>query len=128
MPQYLLDTDSVKYVFQAHPIMKRRIVSMRVGTMAISAITYGLLMQELDVSHGDPKKQLHRQIDGFLARVEVLAWDQAAADIYSKMAEVKLSWVQKLVASHALSLGAVLVTDDKLFKKVRNLRIENWII
>ena len=80
------------------------------------------------MSHGDPKKQLHRQIDGFLARVEVLAWDQASADIYSKMAEVKLSWVQKLVASHALSLGAVLVTDDKLFKKVRNLRIENWII
>ena len=128
MPHYLLDTDSVKYVFQAHPVIKRRIVSFSVGNMAISAMTYGLLMHELNKAQGEVKQQLDRQIRGFLARVEVLGWDQAAADVHVKLPEIGLSWVQQLVISHALSLDAVLVSDNRLFKQVRDLKIENWLI
>jgi len=31
-----------------------------------------------------------------------------------------------LIAGHALGVGAVLVTSDEAFSRVRGLKVENW--
>jgi predicted nucleic acid-binding protein len=31
-----------------------------------------------------------------------------------------------MIGAHALALGAVLVTNDQAFSRIRGLKIENW--
>jgi len=68
----------------------------------------------------------------FLRRVDVLAWDNGAADTYGAMrAELErlgktLGALDMMIGAHALSLGAVLVTNDRAFHSVPGLELEDW--
>ena len=68
----------------------------------------------------------------FLKRVDVLPWDHAAAERYGiTRAELvrrgkTLAPLDLLIAAHAMSAGAVLVTSDKAFGQVVDLIVEDW--
>jgi tRNA(fMet)-specific endonuclease VapC len=70
----------------------------------------------------------------FLRRVEVLPWDSTAADRYGFVrADIEkrgqtLAPLDLLIAAHALSIGAVLVTNDRVFHQVPHLDIEDWTV
>lgn len=70
----------------------------------------------------------------FLLRVEVLDWDRNAAAAYGDLradcerAGVSLSPVDMMIAAHAVSADAVLVTRDKAFGQVpAPLRTDPWL-
>ena len=70
----------------------------------------------------------------FLLPLEVAAFDYAAAEAYGRIraalesAGTPIGPLDTLIAGHAASLDAILVTDNVAeFSRVPGLRIENWL-
>jgi tRNA(fMet)-specific endonuclease VapC len=70
----------------------------------------------------------------FLLRVDVLPWESATAERYglarADMARCgkMLAPLDLLIAAHALSVNAVLVTNDRAFSQMADLPIEDWTL
>lgn len=130
MKRYLLDTNIVSHLIKDHPVVSQRIVKMPMASLCISVIT------EAELYYGLAKrpeaKRLHLVVEEFLKRVDVLPWDSAIVKNYGFIrAEMErqgknLAPLDMLIAAHALSLNAVLVTNDKAFYQVGGLTIEDW--
>jgi len=71
-------------------------------------------------------------VEEFLLRVEVLPWDSEAAQHYARIRALLESEGQPMgnfdmmIAAHALAAGTILVTNDRAFRRVKGLRIEDW--
>lgn len=98
---------------------------------AISSVT----RFELGRARTELKLESSRQLlDGFLAEVPTLDFDDLSADlgseIYSKL-ELEGSRIgisDCMIAGHALSMGLVLVTNNqKHFDRIPELRTQNWM-
>ena len=75
--------------------------------------------------------RLHLVVRELPRRIDVMQWDSVTAECYgtirAAMALV-LAPLDLLVATHALSLGAILVTNDRAFGRVQALPIEDWSV
>lgn len=130
MKRYLLDTNIVSHLIKEHPVVSQRIVNMPMASLGISVIT------EAELYYGLAKrpeaKRLDLVVEEFLKRVDVLPWDSTIAKNYGYIrAEMErqgknLAPLDLLIGAHALSLNAVLVTNDKAFYQVGGLTIEDW--
>lgn len=112
------------------PVMKR-LASVPVGDVCISAISKAELMHGVEVS---PRPAQDRaRLDVFLRHMVVLDFPQDAATDY---AEIR-AWIKKrgtmigandlFIAAHARCAGFVLVTNNtREFRRVPRLTIENW--
>jgi tRNA(fMet)-specific endonuclease VapC len=73
-------------------------------------------------------------IDDFCHRLNaIVAWDAAAADHYARIqaklltAGTPIGANDAMIAGHALSTGATLVTNNQRhFQRVQSLTLENW--
>ena len=132
MKRYLLDTNTVSHLIKAHPVVAKRIVKVPIACLCISAITEAEL--QFGLAKRPEAKHLHRVVHEFLKRVDILVWDSAIAKIYGCLrAELEcqgklLSPLDMLIAAHALSANAVIVTNDKAFFQVAGLVVEDWTI
>lgn len=130
MKLYMLDTNTVSYLLKAHPAVTRRVVDVPMASLCISAITEGELL--FGLAKRPEAKQLHLAVRELLRRVDVLPWDRVVAEQYgTARAELTrqgktLAPLDLLIATHALSVNAVLVTNDQSFRLVSNLKIEDW--
>ncbi len=76
---------------------------------------------------------LQTAVREFLARLDVLSWDSAAATRYGALRATleangtPLGNLDTLIAAHALAADAILVTNDQAFARVPALVVENWI-
>jgi len=76
--------------------------------------------------------RLHAAVTEFLRRIDVLAWNDDAADSYGPIRAAlerqgrPLGPLDLLIAAHAISAGAVLVTSDGTFAQVATLTLEDW--
>jgi len=83
----------------------------------------------------DPRRQIGayaklRQLFRFFATWHVLEWNEAAADRYDslKRAKTRLGTMDLKIASIALANDATLLTRNTSdFKRVRDLRIDDWL-
>lgn len=70
----------------------------------------------------------HTAVREFLRRVDVLPWDVATAEIYGPARAAShregrvLASMGLLIGAHALSVDAVLVTNDRAFAQLPGLR------
>jgi tRNA(fMet)-specific endonuclease VapC len=77
-------------------------------------------------------KRLHLLVQEFLRRVDVLPWDSSIAKYYGTVrADMEhqskiLAPLDLLIAANALSVDAVMVTNDQAFCLVADLSIEDW--
>ena len=130
MKRYMLDTNTVSHLIKAHPAVARHMVAMPMASLCISAITEGELL--FGLAKRPDAKRLHLAVREFLRRVDVLPWDSAIAERYGMVrAEMEaqgkiLAPLDLLIATHALSVAAGLVTNDRAFGHVGNLHIEDW--
>lgn len=130
MKRYMLDTNTVSHLLRKHPAVAMRIVAVPMASLCISAITEGELL--FGLAKRPAAKQLHAAVREFLRRVDVLPWDSAAAEHYGAVrADMArrgkaLAPLDFLIATHALSLNAVLVTNDRAISQMADLHIEDW--
>ena len=67
-----------------------------------------------------------------LRRVDVLDWDYEAARRHGSVRAAMerggktLAPLDLLIATHAITAGAVLVTNDRAFRQVAELAVEDW--
>jgi len=130
MSQYMLDTNMVGFLIRGRSAVLRRVTEAPPGTLCISAVTKGEIVFGLNRR---PVGQLLRTaVTEFLRRVDVLRWDSEVADTYGAVrAELErlgkgLGALDMMIGAHALSLGAVLVTNDQAFRSVPGLDLEDW--
>ena len=96
----------------------------------MSTVTLGELIHGVEKSK-HPQENL-TVVEGFASRVEVLAYDTAAAYQFGQLKhELKnqpIGPYDLMIAAHARSLGLTLITNNTLeFKHVAGLRVDNWV-
>jgi tRNA(fMet)-specific endonuclease VapC len=130
MPRYMLDADTVSYAIRGQGHVAERLLEHRPSELCLSSITLGELKFGAEVKRS-PK--LHGAIRRFMADVAVVSFDEAAADRFASLAAAlsrrgePVGTFDTLVASHALSLGLTVVTNNtKLYGRVPGLKVENW--
>src|SRR5271156_4248605 len=115
----MLDTNTISQLIRAHPAVSRRVRGTPMASICMSAITQGELL--FGLAKRPAATRLHLAVREFLRRVDALPWDSTAAERYGPLraATARLGKVlaplDLLIAAHALSLGAVLVTNDRAF-------------
>lgn len=128
----MLDTNTLSYLVQGNPAVAQRVVATPMATLCMSSITEGELL--FGLAKRPAARKLHVVVQELLRRVDVLPWDHTAAERYGVIrAEMTtrgkiLAPLDLLIATHALSIGAVLVTSDKAFAQVPGLSVEDWAI
>ena len=130
---YMLDTDICIYIIKRKPgSVLKRLEMLQPGQLAMSAITFAELM------NGAKKSQ---RVEANVARlnelaelIEIRPFDKRAAICYGDVRSILekkgnvIGSNDLLIAAHALSLDWILVTNnEKEFKRVDGLRIENWV-
>jgi tRNA(fMet)-specific endonuclease VapC len=130
MIRYMLDTNTVSHFIRGNATVARRVVKVPMASLCISAITKGELLFGLAKRAGATR--LHAAVTEFLRRVDVLPWNSGTADGYGPFrADLErqgrpLGPLDLLIAAHAMSEGAVLVTNDDAFSQVVSLILEDW--
>jgi tRNA(fMet)-specific endonuclease VapC len=132
MKQYMLDTNMASHFIKGNPIVASHVLAVPMAALCISAITEAEL--RFGLAKRPDSKQLHLVVQEFLLRVDVLPWDSALALSYGRVrADMErrgkiLAPLDLLIATHALSMGAILVTNDQAFYQVADLLIEDWTV
>ncbi len=132
MTGYMLDTNMVSHLVKGHSSVTRRVVATPMALLCLSAITQGELL--FGLAKRPEARRLHLAVRELLRRVDVLPWDSAAAGRYGTVRAAMarqgkvLAPLDMLIAAHALTAGAVLVTNDGAFGQVKGLPVEDWSI
>jgi tRNA(fMet)-specific endonuclease VapC len=129
--RYLLDTNTVSYVIKGKfPHVRERLLKVPISEVGVSVITEAEL--RFGVVRLPQATRLAMVVEEFLLRVEVLVWDSAAARHYARLRAAleehgePMGNLDLMIAAHALAVGAILVSNDRAFRRVKGLRIEDW--
>jgi tRNA(fMet)-specific endonuclease VapC len=131
MPRYMLDTNMCIYLMKSQPdTVAQRFAQCRIGDVVMSAITFAELEYGVAVSRS-PRKE-RGNLASLVEDIPVVPFTQAAGSAYGPIRaatrERKTDHLDKLIAAHAVSLDAVLVTNNlKDFAKYPGLKTENWV-
>lgn len=101
------------------------------GDIGVSAITVSEL--NYGIAKSNDQALNTKRVEEFLAPLEIIPFDEAAANIYGviryqleKRGQL-IGPLDLLIAAQALSRRIVLITNnEKEFKRVEHLEVENW--
>ncbi len=130
---YMLDTDICSYIIRNRPQhVKKRLEELeRNYTIGLSSVVVSELF------YGAYKKgswKLVKLVESFVDYFEIFNYDLKAAVEYGKLrAELEREGItigayDLQIAAHAISLKAVLVTNNlREFKRIKGLKVESWV-
>ena len=132
MIKYMFDTNICIYMIKQKPQnLVERFRQVQVSEIGISSITLSEL--EYGVMKSAIPEQNKLALAQFIAPIEIPAYDDVAAQYYGKIRAhlerqgTPIGSLDMLIAAHALSLDSVLITNkESEFKRISNLKIENW--
>lgn len=131
---FLLDTDVCSYVMKRRsPALLDRVRGFDPGELKVSSVTV------FELAFGARRSgrfdEIDRVVRAFLANVETLPFDLTAADeagaVRAELAGIgqPIGAYDLLIAGHARSLGAVLVTHNtRELTRVQGLQVEDWTL
>lgn len=128
---YLLDTTTVSHLIRKHPTVCERFSQTAIQAIGISVVT------EAEILAGLAKKpqatKLANTLHSFLAHTNIYPFDSETAEHYAQLqyflmqSGKALSAFDVLIAAHAKSVGATLVTSDKAFYHIADfVPVEDW--
>jgi tRNA(fMet)-specific endonuclease VapC len=133
MTLYMLDTDTSSYIIRDKPAsVRERFAKIDSQQICISVVTYAELLY--GVKRSSSSKVNRPIVENYVRHLVIQPWDEMAADHYSTIRTLLESSGQPIggmdtqIAAHALSLDAVLVTNNtRHFERVPGLKLENWV-
>ena len=126
MTAYLIDSDLAIYAMggEIDSRLNQRLAACFPGDVAISAISFAEVA--LGTWNGKPPRQ--DVLDAFVQAIPIVPFDAAAAREYARL-PFRRARFDRLLAAHALSIGAVVVTNNEAdFADVPGLKVENWTV
>ncbi len=129
----MLDTNICSYIIRNKPIYIKEILQEKektymiaLSSIVVSELLYGAIKKD--------SSKLYKIVSTFIDNFVIYDYSKVSAVSY---ANVRVSLENRgniigandlLIASHALSLKAILVTNNtKEFERVDELELENWI-
>lgn len=128
---YLLDTNMASYVIKGNiPRVRERLLTVPMAQVSISAVTEAELL--FGVARRPDAVRLSFAVEEFLLRVQVLPWNSDSARHYALVRAAleregePMGNLDLMIAAQALAAQAVLVTNDRVFRRIQGLKIEDW--
>ncbi len=123
MTRFLIDSDCAVYALTGQfPALGERLSRCEPGEVALSAISFAEISLGSNAGNPPPPGVL----DAFVAVIPLIPFDEAAARAYAGL-PFKRARFDRLLAAHALSIGAAVITNNESdFADVPGLRTENW--
>jgi len=130
--KYLIDTNICIYIMNKRPVaVIKKFKQFELGEIGISTITVSELQYGIVKSKYRKKNEF--RLEEFLTPLEILTYDQTAARVYGdirfqleKLGQ-PIGSLDLLIAAQAISQDLVLITNnDKEFKRIKKLKVENW--
>ena len=110
--------------------VRERLLQIPIAEVGVTVIT------ETELRFGVARKpeaaRLKIAVEEFLLRVEVLPWDSEAAKTYALIRTAvardgkPMGNLDMMIAAQALAEGVVLVTHDRVFRRVKGLKNVDW--
>jgi tRNA(fMet)-specific endonuclease VapC len=130
--EFMLDTNICIYIIKrSPPKVLRRFRRSSISQIGISSITLSELFY--GVSKSSRPEQNLMALTQFVAPLEISPYDDEAAQCYGSLRAhlekkgTPMGSLDMLIAAHALSIPCTLVTNnEKEFRRVPDLKIENW--
>lgn len=129
--RYLLDTNTASYIIKGTvPRVRERLARVAPSEVAISVITEAEL--RFGVAKNPGAIRVKAAVEEFLRFTAIRDWNSDAALVYAEIRNSieseghPMGNLDLMIASHAVALGAVLVTGDRVFRWVKGLRIDDW--
>ena len=130
--QFLLDTNILIAMSKQRLGLADRLENIPADAILLSSVVVAEI--EYGIVKSGRRQHNRRVFDSLLSGFRVLPFDAAAARLYGPIrAQLKkrgrlIGPYDLMIAAHAQSLDAVLVTDDtKEFDRVAGLKTENWL-
>jgi tRNA(fMet)-specific endonuclease VapC len=132
---YLLDTNIISHMMR-EPAGRATQKFAAVAAMDLTqgVVTSTVVLCELQFGlQRRPNLRLSAALDRILTGVEVLSLDIDVVPRYAQLRAVleengtPIGPNDTLIAAHALTLGATLVSADAEFARVPGLQVENWL-
>jgi tRNA(fMet)-specific endonuclease VapC len=139
MRRYMLDTTTASYALEGHQLVRRKMNSVPLPSLCVSALTQGELLEGIAELEESPKRAaLAAAVREFFSnQVEILAWDSNAAEAFASLLarrvkqhgrqEAEDHIMDLIIAAHSIAISATLVAADSWFARLEpKLRLENW--
>jgi tRNA(fMet)-specific endonuclease VapC len=123
--RYLIDANSAVYAMDVgNEMLTDRMAECDKGEIAISVISYAEVAYGTYAGKPPPPEVL----EAFVGAVPMLPFDEVAAREYARL-PFKRARFDRLLAAHALSIGATVITNNEAdFADVPGLKVENWTV
>lgn len=131
--RYLLDTNVISHIMQGRDAkLLARLAKLPMGQVAISSVTLAEI--EYGIQRRGQPMALRNALTQVLLHMDVLPWDSTAATCYGELCSslesqgINLSDFDMMIAAHAVTLKATLVSRDKAFANIpkQRLKLEVW--
>lgn len=130
---FMLDTNTVSYLTKSKSkAVYERLLGLRPGEdSCVSAVTEGELWYGLELVGAGMERR--KRLAALLDRLNVLPWDRRESAVYGAFRARQqrmgrpLAPLDTMIAAHAISAGAILVSSDIAFTHATGLPgLENW--
>ena len=129
--RYLLDTNTASYAIRGN------FLGVREHLLRVPAVDVGVsVVTEAELRFGAARlpevARMRVLVREFLATYTALPWTSDAAIIYGDLrltaerSGAPIGPLDLMIAAHALAVDAVLVSHDRVFRKVPELKLEDW--
>lgn len=134
MALYLLDTTTFSFLMQENPRVRAQLTKLSPDDrLIICAIVRGEVRYGLErLPRGRRRRDLEAKANNLFAALPCEPVPETAADAYARIKReterkgMPLDENDLWIAATARALGAVLVTSDSDFQRIRGLSVEDW--
>jgi len=129
---WMLDTNICIYLMkQQPPQVIARLEALREGEAVMSVVTYAELRAGLEMLTEGRAREA-QVLELLVRRIPVLPFDTLAAQAFgvlrAAVRDRRRDALDRMIAAHAVSAGAVLVTNNEAdFADYPGLVVENWL-